>query len=55
MTVGWDADLTHPKSRVFLNPLFGEPIVCTPDSHGFHHFRGFRDFRLSSFQFLWAV
>ena len=28
-------------NRVFLNPLFGEPVVCTPDSRGFRHFRGF--------------
>ena len=23
---------------VFLNQLFGEPVVCTPDSRGFRHF-----------------
>ena len=39
-------------SRVFLNPWFGEPVVCTLDSHGFRHFRGFRDFRESSTQLL---
>ena len=38
--------------RVFLNPWFGEPMVCTLDSHGFRHFRGFRDFRESSTQLL---
>ena len=26
--------------RVFLNPLFGEPLVCTPDSRGFRHVKG---------------
>ena len=26
-----------------LNPLFGEPVVCTPDSFGFRDFRGFRE------------
>ena len=31
--------------RVFPNPLFGEPVVSTPDSRGFRHFHGFRDFR----------
>ena len=39
-------------SRVFLNPWFGEPMVCTLDSRGFRHFRGFRDFRESSTQLL---
>ena len=39
-------------SRVFLNPWFGEPMVCTTDSRGFRHFRGFRDFRESSTQVL---
>ena len=34
--------------RVFLNPWFGEPVVCTLDSRGFRHFRDFRDFRESS-------
>ena len=24
-------------------PLFGEPMVCSPDFRGFRHFRGFRD------------
>ena len=38
--------------RVFLNPWFGEPMVCTLDSRGFRHFRGFRDFRESSTQLL---
>ena len=38
--------------RVFLNPWFGEPVVCTLDSRGFRHFRGFRDFRESSTQLL---
>ena len=41
-----------PKFRVFLNPWFGEPVVCTLDSRGFRHFRGFRDFRESSTQLL---
>ena len=36
--------------RAFLNPLFGEPVLCTPDSRGVCHFRGFRDFRFSSTQ-----
>ena len=40
------------KNRVFLNPWFGEPVVCTLDSRGFRHFRGFRDFRESSTQLL---
>ena len=26
-------------------PVVWGPIVCTLDSHGFRHFRGFRDFR----------
>ena len=42
----------HPLCRVFLNPWFGEPVVCTLDSRGFRHFRGFRDVRESSTQFL---
>ena len=33
-----------PIFRVFLNPSFGELVVCTLDSRGFRHFRGFRDF-----------
>ena len=37
---------------LFLNPWFGEPVVCTLDSRGFRHFRGFRDFRESSTQLL---
>ena len=40
------------KNRVFLNPWFGEPVVCTPDSRGFRNLRGFRDFRESSTQLL---
>ena len=40
------------KSRVFLNPWFGEPVVCTLNFRGFRHFRGFRDFRESSTQLL---
>ena len=40
------------KIRVFLNPWFGEPVVCTLDSRGFRHFRGFRDFCESSTQLL---
>ena len=36
--------------RVFLNPLFGESVVYTPDSRGFHHLRGFRDFSQKSFK-----
>ena len=40
------------ETRVFLNPWFGEPVVCTLDSRGFRHFRGFRDFRESSTQLL---
>ena len=42
----------RPNFRVFLNPWFGEPMVCTLDSRGSRHFRGFRDFRESSTQFL---
>ena len=42
--------MSSEKSRVFQNPLFGEPVVWTPDSRGFRHFRGFRDFRESSTQ-----
>ena len=38
--------------RVFLHPWFGEPVVCTLDSRGFRHFRGFRDFGNSSTQLL---
>ena len=34
--------------RVLLNLGFGEPRFCTPDTRGFRHFRGFRDFRYSS-------
>ena len=30
--------------EIISNPLLGEPVVCTPDSRGFRHFRGFRDF-----------
>ena len=26
---------SRPRSRVFLNPWFGEPVVCTLDSRGF--------------------
>ena len=33
------------NGQVFLNLLFAEPMVCTPDSRGFRHFRGSRDFR----------
>ena len=40
------------KNRVFLNPWFGEPVVCTLDSRGFRHFRGFRDFREARTQLL---
>ena len=40
------------KFRVFLNPWFGESVVCTLDSRGFRPFRGFRDFRKSSTQLL---
>ena len=36
------------KTRVFLNPWFGEPVVCTLDSHGFRHFRDFRKFQHST-------
>ena len=39
-------------SRVFLNPWFGEPVVCTLDSRAFRHFRGFRDFREPSARLL---
>ena len=39
-------------SPLFLNPWFGEPVVCTLDSRGLRHFRGFRDFRESSAQLL---
>ena len=38
--------------RVFSNPLFGEPVVCTLDSLGFRHCRGMRDFREPSTQLL---
>ena len=38
--------------RVFLNLWFGEPVVCTLNSRGFRHSRGFRDFRESSTQLL---
>ena len=34
-TNGWCS-----RTRVFLSPLFGEPVVCTPHSRGF--VRGFR-------------
>ena len=44
--------LRGDKVRVFLNPWFGEPVVCTLDSRGFRLFRGFRDFRESSTQLL---
>ena len=36
MAEKWEDD------RVFPNPLFGEPVVCTPDSLGFRQFRDFR-------------
>ena len=39
-------------SQVFLNPLFGEPVVCPLDSRGFCHVCGFRDFCESSSQLL---
>ena len=39
-----------PDLRVFLNLLFAEPVVCTPDSRGFHHFRDSCDFHLFSTQ-----
>ena len=38
------------SDRVFLSPWFGEPVVCTADSRGLRHFRGFRDFHESSTQ-----
>ena len=41
-----------PNIRVFLNPWFGEPVVCTLSSRGFRHFRGSRDFRESTTQLL---
>ena len=44
--------LRGPIFRVFLNPWFGEPVVCTLDSRGFRNFRGFRDFRESSARLL---
>ena len=44
--------IVSPFSRVFLNPWFGEPVVCTLDSRGFRHCRGFRDFRESSTRLL---
>ena len=54
LLVFW-AFLSHFFFRVLLNPLFGEPVVCAPDSRGFPHFpsclsclcrfRRFRDFR----------
>ena len=31
--------------RVFLNPFFLQPVVCTLDFRGFRHCRGSRDFR----------
>ena len=40
------------RSSGISNPLFGEPVVCTPDSRGFRHFRGFHTFRKSSTQLL---
>ena len=48
------------ENRVFLNPLFGEPVVCTPDSCGFRHFWGFRDISVKSalnslFVAVWVV
>ena len=48
----WEASVWSLSCRVFLNPWFGEPVVCTLDSRGFRHFRGFRDFRESSTQLL---
>ena len=36
--------LKKVKHRVFLNPWFGEPVVCTLDSRGFRHFHGFPRF-----------
>ena len=50
--IGTSLACHREKSRVFLNPWFGEPVVCTLDSRGFRHFRGFRDFRESSTQLL---
>ena len=41
-----------PQNPSFLNPWFGEPVVCTLDPRGFRHCRGFRDFRYSSTQTL---
>ena len=49
---GWFSWQKTEKNRVFLNPWFGEPVVCTLDSRGFRHFRGFRDCRESSTQLL---
>ena len=45
-------DTFRHSSRVFLNPWFGETVVCTLDSRGFRNFRGFRDFRESSTRLL---
>ena len=33
------------KRSGFSKPRFVEPLFCTLDAHGFHHFRGFHDFR----------
>ena len=29
--------LEAPHCQAFLNPLFGGPVVCTPDSRGFRY------------------
>ena len=39
-------------ARLCLNPSFERPVVCTLSSRGFHHVRGFRDFRESCSQAL---
>ena len=35
-----------------VSSFFGEPVVCSPDSCGFRHFRGFRDCRQSNTKLL---
>ena len=37
---------------IFGVEFFGEPVVCSPDSCGFRHFRGFRDCRQSNTKLL---
>ena len=38
-----------------LGRVFGEPVVCTPDSRGFGHFRGCRDCRDSIARYCDAI